>query len=845
MGGSRRHTRLTRAATFVAGLMLVAAYAVLSGTPANAATTTLWVGTTNCSDGGPGSQANPFCTLKKAASVVTAGQTVLVMSGTYAGGASVTHSGTSSAPIVLSTAPGASVTVSGGPNGFSISGQQWVTITGFSVTGTSSHGIYVAISTNITISANAVANSGFPTQGSNARGIYLAATTSATVTGNTADNNSATGIMLGGGTSGVTVSYNEASRNAEGWRRNANGINVIGPGNTIIGNVVHDNEDSGLQFYPGGDNNLATLNVTYNNGDHGIDDYNVTGGRLVGNTVYHNCTSGINVEGTSGNYLVENNIAVDNAVYPAYNGIACNRRVGNIGVYDSAPSTTTADNNLVWLSAPGTLYFFGSTYNTLAALQQATGQEQHGIQAAPQFANALAWNLQLQEGSPAIDSADSGASGEQPVDVLGASRVDDASVPNTGRGPRVYDDMGAYEFQPSGTAPQPPAAALTVTPSSGPAPLSVTADASASSDPQGQALSYAFDFGDGTTAGPQSTPTAAHSYTAAGSYTVRVTVTDTSSLSATTTQPVTVTPQSQQPSPPVAKLSVTPTSGPAPLSVTADASGSTDPQGQSLSYVFDFGDGTTAGPQSTPTAPHTYATAGSYTVRVTVTDTASLSASASAVVQVTSTSPVAISYVNQIAANYSTSPHTSGSITVWRTGGVRAGDVAVVTVQLTGTSATGPATATDDAGNSYSVASTVADGSGDRLIVLYGLVQQPLAVNQRITVTFPSATTYRITGDEISGVTTADQTASSAGSGTTFASGATPTTTASKEFVFASVALYGGSAPTWSNGWTALPSYAVGSNYLGRAYQLPTTTASFNGTGTGSGAWLSTVVTFR
>ena len=288
---------------------------------------------------------------------------------------------------------------------------------------------------------------------------------------------------------------------------------------------------------------------------------------------------------------------------------------------------------------------------------------------------------------------------------------------------------------------------------------------------------------------------------------------------------------------------MTPTSGPAPLSVTADASGSTDPQGQSLSYLFAFGDGTTAGPQSAPTAAHTYGGAGSYTVQVTATNTSNLSTSTSVIVQVTS--PVAITYVNQIASNYSTSPHTSGSITVWRSGGVRAGDVAVVTVQLTGTSATGPVSATDDAGNTYSIASTVADGSGDRLIVLYGLLQQPLAVNQHITVTFPSATTYRITGDEISGVTTADQTASGAGSGTTFASGATPTTTASKEFVFASVALYGGSAPTWSNGWTALTPYAVGPNYLGRAYQLPTTTASFNATGTGSGPWLSTVVTFR
>jgi hypothetical protein len=160
--------------------------------------------------------------------------------------------------------------------------------------------------------------------------------------------------------------------------------------------------------------------------------------------------SGINVEGTSGNYLVENNIAVDNAVYPAYQGIACNRRAGNIGIWDSAPATTTVDANLVYLTTPGTMYVFGSSFTSLAAMKTATGQEQHGLQANPLFVNPTAGNLALQQGSPAIDSADSGASGEQLVDINGNPRVDDPAVPNTGIGPRAYDDRGAYEFSAFG-----------------------------------------------------------------------------------------------------------------------------------------------------------------------------------------------------------------------------------------------------------------------------------------------------------------------------------------------------------------------------------------------------------
>jgi PKD repeat protein len=74
---------------------------------------------------------------------------------------------------------------------------------------------------------------------------------------------------------------------------------------------------------------------------------------------------------------------------------------------------------------------------------------------------------------------------------------------------------------------------------------------------------------------------------------------------------------------PGATLSVTPPSGRAPLSVTADASRSTDPDATPIAtYSFDFGDGTApVGPQTAPTASHTYADDGTYTVTVRVTDT--------------------------------------------------------------------------------------------------------------------------------------------------------------------------------------------------------------------------------
>ena len=810
---------------------------------AQAAGSTYWVAASGCSDAGPGTQAQPFCTLQRAAAVATTpGSTVLVGPGSYAGGVVVGGSGAPGSPITFSAAPGAQVTVVGGTNGFAITGRHDVVVNGFAVTGTTSYGIAVRTSTAVTVSGNTVTFSGRPVKGQIAAGIYLSGVTASTVSRNVADRNSDSGIYLSGGSTGVVVSGNEASFNANGYQRNANGINVISPGNTIIRNVLHDNEDSGIQFYPGGNDNLATLNVAYNNGDHGIDDLNVTGGRIIGNTIVRNCTTGINVEGTSGNFTVMNNIAVDNAVYPAYNGISCNRRKGNIGIWDSAPPTTVVDHNLVQLTTSGTLYVFGTSYTSLAAMQAATGQEENGLQGDPRFVSTAGWDLRLQATSPAVDHGTSAAPGEQSTDILGNPRVDVPGVPNSSDGgSRPYDDLGAYEYQPA-TQPQPPTAALTVSPSSGAAPLPVTADASGSGDPQGQALSYRFDFGDGSVTGPQPGATASHTYAAAGTYTVTLTVTDTDGLTATATRTVTVS--TAAPQPPTAALTVSPSSGAAPLPVTADASGSGDPQGQALSYRFDFGDGSVTGPQPGATASHTYAAAGTYTVTLTVTDTDGLTATATRTVTVTATTaPPA--YVSQIASNYSLNVHTSGSITVYKAAGVAAGDTAVLTVHLTGTAPTGAVGGTDTRGNSYTVAADSADAFGNRLLVLTGTVTTALLPNDKITVTFPSASTYRILGDEVARVTAVDRTATGAGTGTSFASAPTAVTSVPSEVVFAAVAMDGGTAPTWAAGWTPLTSYAVNTTWMGRAYRQPTATGSFTAAGTGAGHWVAAVVTLR
>jgi hypothetical protein len=281
------------------------------------------------------------------------------------------------------------------------------------------------------------------------------------------------------------------------------------------------------------------------------------------------------------------------------------------------------------------------------------------------------------------------------------------------------------------------------------------------------------------------------------------------------------------------------------LAVTADASASSDPQGQVLTYSFDFGDGAGTGSQSSATTSHTYTAAGTYVLKVTVTDTTGLSATTSQTVTVSTATTTDPTFVGTIANNYSTSTHTSGYVTVWKTAGVQAGDLVVMTLQLTGTAATGPVTGTDSAGNTYVASGDVVDASGDRLVVLSGVAVKPLAANDRLTVTFPSAATYRLSADEFAGVTSPDQVSAATGPTGAFSSGAVRAT-AGHEIVFAAVSVPVGTADsTWSSPWKLIASLSTSGRYLGKAYQVASGTGSFTATGNASGAWLALALTFR
>jgi len=415
------------AVTALAGFGLVG----LSATAASAATTTWYVSNQpGCSNSGPGTQSTPFCTIGTAAAKAVAGQTVSVAAGTYTEAVTVKNSGTATAPITYVAAPGTVVT--GGANGFKLSGKSYVVVRGFTVTQTTGVGILASSSNHITLDGNDVSVAGQRVSGLTAKGISLSGTTASLVENNKSHDNSDAGIGVTSASNGNTITGNESYGNARGYTRAAAGIDLRGSsGNTVSANRLHDNEDSGLNIWSTSPNTLAVNNVIWTNGDHGIDVHSTSDDVVVANTVYKNYDSGIEMTGSLRTYLA-NNISADNGINSA-------RTSGQVRADATSAPSTTLDYDLLWLSVPTAsktvfIDWAGTKYTTLAKFTAATGQEVHGIQADPKFASPPG-DLHLLAGSPAIDSGSNAATGEPAVDADGVARPVNGTV-----------DRGAYEF---------------------------------------------------------------------------------------------------------------------------------------------------------------------------------------------------------------------------------------------------------------------------------------------------------------------------------------------------------------------------------------------------------------
>jgi hypothetical protein len=441
-----------------------------------AASTTIYVNNlASCSDSGSGTQTTPFCTIQAGVNAAVAGDTVLVAPSRDYAPVTITRSGTVTAPITITAAVPQSAFVTSPANtnvpAFTITGASYVTVKGFETTTNGGQMALIEGSSHVTIDS---LTNGAQTADSQPV-IYVTSTSSAvtisrnwlySVVGSAVQHSAS--ILVDPGSSGDTITTNYVS----GW---SSGIVVNGAANTIV----------------------------------------------TSNTVYQDCNQGIVLSGASTGATIENNIV--DSIEDRSSNSSCPTTTSpeaGIEVDSAAVSGTTLDYNIDYQTYPSaTPYIWaGVKYSSAAALHSATTQAAHDLNADP--GSVVLPNLQ--EGSNAINSANSNAPGELSTDLYGNARTNDPNDPDTGAGTYTYYDRGADQYE------DPLAPDVTFNAYMGTAPATFTATESIGAPGWANPTQWSIDFGDGSAPTITASPAIdlRHTYTTPGTYSVTVTVTD-------------------------------------------------------------------------------------------------------------------------------------------------------------------------------------------------------------------------------------------------------------------------------------------------------------------------------
>ena len=362
--------------------------------------------------------------------------------------------------------------------GFNVFTKSFVTVDGFEITRHESRGINVQTGcTDLVFSRNRITFA-------NSYGMQTNGGTRIEISGNVASDNNLHGIGVTAGSTGCVIRDNESFRNADPAIRRANGIYLHGStGNTLSGNRVHDNQDSGMQFSGGANDNIAFNNRSWNNGDHGYDHLGSTGNYHTNDLAFGNFKDGFSVEGNSPNTKLYNCIGVDN-------GLTTNEF--NLWVDLESSVGFVSNHNIFWNStAQPPFKYIATIYASIIDYRAASGQDAASFQANPRFTNGPAGNFLPLAGSPAIDAANSGVPSWPSTDALGTTRKDDTATANTGLGPMAFSDIGPIEFVPAPPPPPPPAGRPPVVVSPGTVRASSGATVTftvTASDPDGDAI---------------------------------------------------------------------------------------------------------------------------------------------------------------------------------------------------------------------------------------------------------------------------------------------------------------------------------------------------------------------
>ncbi|MFF4891493.1 PKD domain-containing protein [Micromonospora chersina] len=471
---------------------------------------------TTCSDTGPGTYDQPFCSIGAAASVVTAGQTVEISGGVYREHVTVTRSGTPDAPIVF-RGGSFSPQLVGPAGGITIDGQHDIRIERIQVPGAADGpALDIRNATRVTVEGGGYSL----TSGVTGTVVRLSGVTDSVLSKFFVSGSSlTTGVSLDDASSGVRLSSVGVDGNPVDPTEQSVGVRIEGTDNTVVGGSFRRLTGAAISIAASARGTTVANNEINEGLGYGVHNAGAAGTAITNNTIQDRCRGGVRVDAGSTGVSVQNNRLVKSRDHscpsPPGHGV-------QIAVDGSATADTVVDYNLadLYLSGSSAIYSWNGTRMGLAAFRTASGQAAH--------------DLDTPGPTGGYDSANSAAPGFPATDRNGTARVDDPAVPNTGSGPLPYADRGAIEIIRG------PDTRFALTPDLDAG--SVTVDASATVPGVAPVATYRFDFGDGTVV-TQATPIATHRYATRNTYSVSVTATGTDGRKDEAVQGVSVLPR--------------------------------------------------------------------------------------------------------------------------------------------------------------------------------------------------------------------------------------------------------------------------------------------------------------
>lgn len=375
-------------------------------------------------DNNPGTAAQPWKTIQKAAATVQAGATVIIKDGVYTGGIVVETPGAKDAPIVFrAEGTGAIIDTSGTywrglgffidgyglNNPYWLGGDMYIEVIGLTIRNCAVAGLRISCAHHVTVKDCTMQDNGTwgiftdysnytllqdnECSGSKAEhGIYVSNSSDyPTVRGNRLHHNNACGFQINadpggdgdGITTGALVEQNIIYENGKGGGA---GINLCSVRNSIIrNNLIYHNYAGGIAGWGGGFGNQ----------------WGCKNNQIYNNTLYFRSGEGrwaLSLKEGSTGCMVRNNI-LSGGARGAF-------EIDN----DTILASLQMDYNLLY-SADQNLVAAREdpeTYFTLAQWQSASGQDSHSFSATPNqvFVDLFLADFHLRPGSPCINAGD-------------------------------------------------------------------------------------------------------------------------------------------------------------------------------------------------------------------------------------------------------------------------------------------------------------------------------------------------------------------------------------------------------------------------------------------------------